>query len=255
MFRFMFRPVSRRCLAALLTICATGVAADTVTVFAAASTKTALDEISALYAGSTGNRAVVSFAGSSALARQIESGAPADVFISADTGWMDRLEDQGLVDPATRRDLLGNSLVLIGTGGDPVAITPDLDLPALLGNGRLAMALVDAVPAGIYGKAALQGLGLWQGVAPHVAQTDNVRAALALVASGEAPLGITYVTDAVAEPRVTVLGRFPAESHPRIVYPAAAVTGGAALDFLDFLRSPRARAAFAAQEFVVLGDE
>lgn len=244
----------RPCLAVLLSVCATVAEADTVTVFAAASTKTALDQISALYAQATGNRAVVSLAGSSALARQIEAGAPADVFISANTDWMDRLEDQGFVDPASRWNLLGNSLVLIGSG-DPVRITPDLDLPAMLGDGRLAMALVDAVPAGIYGKAALESLGLWQGVAPHVAQVDNVRAALALVASGEVPLGITYASDAVADPSVTVLGTFPADSHPPIVYPVAAVTDGDPLDFLDFLRSAPARAAFVAQGFVVLGGE
>ncbi len=244
-----------RRLAALLMLCASAASAQTVTVFAAASTKTALDEVAARYAEATGNRAVVSLAGSSALARQIEAGAPADVFISANTDWMDRLEAQGLVDPASRRDLLGNTLVLIATGGDPVAITPDLDLPAMLGEGRLAMALVDAVPAGIYGKAALESLGLWQGVAPRVAQADNVRAALALVASGEAPLGITYATDAQAEPRVRVLGTFPPESHAPIVYPVAAVNGADSLDFLNFLRSPSARAAFEAQGFAVLGGE
>ncbi|MDO6584342.1 molybdate ABC transporter substrate-binding protein [Salipiger sp. 1_MG-2023] len=239
------------CIAALLAVTAAAAQAETVTVFAAASLKTAMDDISAAYTAATGNTARVSLAGSSALARQIEAGAPADVFISANQQWMDVLQGEGLIDPDTRRDLLGNRLVLIGQGA-PVEITPTLDLPGLLGEGKLAMALVDSVPAGIYGKAALTSLGLWEAVAPQVAQVDNVRAALALVAAGEAPLGITYATDAVAEPRVVVLGSFPESSHAPIVYPVAAIAEGDPLDFLTFLQGAQARAAFEAQGFAVL---
>ena len=242
---------------ALAAVAASGVRAEQVTVFAAASMKTAMDEITARYAEETGNTARVSFAGSSALARQIQAGAPADVFISANPGWMDALESDGLIDDATRTDLLGNSLVLIAhdAKANPVEITPDLPLAEMLGEGHLAMALVEAVPAGIYGKAALGSLGLWDAVAPKVAQADNVRAALALVATGEAPLGIVYATDARAEPGATVLGTFPEGSHAPITYPAARIRDGdsAVADaFLAFLQGPVARAAFERQGFTVL---
>jgi len=230
--------------------------AEQVTVFAAASLKNAMDDIVARYQAQSGHSVVVSLAGSSALAKQIQQGAPADIFISANPDWMDLLEAEGLLEDGSRRDLLGNSLVLVAHGTDaaPVTIGPDLDLPALLGEGRLAMALVDSVPAGIYGKAALDHLGLWQGVAPSVAQSDNVRAALALVATGEAPLGIVYATDAMAEPKVHVVGRFPADSHPPIVYPAAAMAdpGEAALAFLQFLGGEEAAAIFISKGFEVL---
>ena len=233
--------------------------ADELTVFAAASMTNAMAEVEERFEAATGHDLTVSLAGSSALARQIQQGAPADVFISANPGWMDRLEADGLVRDGTRVDLLTNSLVLIAadTGAAPVEIGPGMDLAGHLGDGRLAMALVDAVPAGIYGRAALESLGLWDDVAGQVAQADNVRAALAFVATGEAPLGIVYATDAVAEDRVTVLGTFPAETHPPIVYPAAAL---AASDspltgtFLDFLRGPEARAAFERQGFAVMTD-
>ncbi|SEP72436.1 molybdate ABC transporter substrate-binding protein [Thalassovita taeanensis] len=223
--------------------------AGQVTVFAAASLKTALDEVTALWAQDTGNTATLSFVGSSALARQIEAGAPADLFISANTDWMDRLESAGLLQPGSRADLLGNALVLIGHGADhaPVTLTSQLDLPSLLGPGKLAMALIDAVPAGIYGKAALTHLGLWNSIAPQVAQTDNVRAALALVARGEAPMGIVYATDAAADPSVTVLAEFPADSHPPITYPAAVLADSTAPEapaLLTFLQSPTAMAIF-----------
>jgi molybdate transport system substrate-binding protein len=219
----------------------------------------ALAEIEDRFETETGHDLTVSLAGSSALARQIQQGAPADIFVSANPDWMDRLEAEGLIAPETRFDLLGNSLVLIAHGREaaPVGIGPDLDLAAMLDGGRLAMALVEAVPAGIYGKAALSSLGLWDAVAPSVAQADNVRAALALVAVGEAPLGIVYATDAVAEDGVTVIGVFPPDSHPPIVYPAAAVAGRdgeGARAFLDWLRGPAARAAFERQGFTVLAD-
>ena len=218
-----------------------------------------MDDIVASYQAQSGHSVVVSLAGSSALAKQIQQGAPADIFISANPDWMDLLEAEGLLEDGSRRDLLGNSLVLVAHGTDaaPVMIGPDLDLPALLGEGRLAMALVDSVPAGIYGKAALDHLGLWQGVAPSVAQSDNVRAALALVATGEAPFGIVYTTDAGAEDRVTVAGRFPADSHPPILYPVADLANrdsAAEEDFLTYLQGAEARAAFEAQGFTVLAD-
>ncbi|WP_132241544.1 molybdate ABC transporter substrate-binding protein [Primorskyibacter sedentarius] len=230
--------------------------AGEVTVFAAASTKTALDDVAEAWTAQTGHRAVIAYAGSSALARQIDHGAPADVFISANADWMDVLERAGLLRGGTRQDLLGNRLVLIAHGqAAEVEVGPELDLAGLLGEERLAMALVEAVPAGIYGKAALEALGLWASVAGQVAQTDNVRAALALVATGEAPLGVVYATDAVADSRVSVIGIFPEDSHPAIVYPVAAVSGGdnpLTMDFLTFLRSDAARHAFAAQGFITL---
>lgn len=233
--------------------------ADNLTVFAAASMTNAMAEIEQGFEADTGHDLSVSLAGSSALARQIQQGAPADVFISANPGWMDTLEADGLLDPGTRFDLLGNRIVLIahGQGADSLAIGPDTDLPARLKDGKLAMALVDAVPAGIYGKAALDSLGLWEGIAPHVAQTDNVRAALALVSLGEAPLGLVYATDATADDAVTVIGTFPQDSHPPIVYPAAGIAGRnseAKTAFLDYLRGPQARAAFEQQGFVVMTD-
>ena len=232
-------------------------AADEVVVFAAASMANALAEIEERFEEATGHRVVVSLAGSSALARQIQQGAPADVFISASTDWMDRIEADGLIEKGTRFDLLANRIVLVAHGkqGAPVAIGPGFDLAALLGKGRLAMALVDAVPAGIYGKAALQSLGVWSAVQSRVAQADNVRAALALVATGEAPYGIVYATDAAASDRVTVVGTFPADSHPAIVYPVADLANRdfpAEAQFLEYLRGPEAREAFERQGFLAL---
>ena len=227
-----------------------------VLVFAAASLKTALEQIAALHSARSGTPIALSFAGSSALARQIEFGAPADVFISASTDWMDALQAQDLIEPSTRTTLVSNDLVLIAhdPATEDVRIAPDLDLLALLDGGRLAMALVDAVPAGIYGKEALTSLGLWDSIAARVAQTDNVRTALALVASGEAPLGIVYATDAVAERRVRVIGQFPSGTHAPIIYPAAAVKDRAAAsvaDLLDFLRGTEAREVFQTHGFRV----
>ncbi len=180
------------------------------------------------------------------LARQIEAGAPADVFVSANEAWMDALEEQGLIDAGSRVDLLRSRLVLVahGDAAAPVGIGPEMDLAALLDGGRLAMGLVDSVPAGIYAKAALEGLGQWGAVEPMLAQTDNVRAALALVAAGEAPYGIVYATDAVAEDGVTVVGTFPEDSHPPIVYPAAVVAASdnpLAAEYLAFLQGPTRR--------------
>lgn len=212
-----------------------------VTVFAAASLKSALDELATAYA----NPVQISYAGSSTLARQIQHGAPADLFISANTAWMDVLEEDGLIVAASRRTLLTNRLVLIGgpdVDGD-LTIEPGFDLAGALGQEHLAMALVDAVPAGIYGAAALRSLGIWEQVAPKIAQTDNVRAALMLVILGEAPYGIVYATDAAASPDVRVVGTFPANSHPPIRYPAARTSGAnpaPAQAFLDFLGTPEA---------------
>lgn len=229
---------------------------EEVLVFAAASLKSALDDIAAEYSAQSGHTITLSFAGSSVLARQIQLGAPAQVFLSANVAWMDLLEVEGFIDPETRVDLLGNSLVLIGppTGEPPVEIGPDYPLGDQLAGGHLAMALVDAVPAGVYGKAALQYLGLWDGVADRIAQSDNVRAALALVAVGAAPLGVVYATDAAADDRVQVLGHFPAASHPQIVYPAAvtAKCSDAARRFLAYLRRDEARRIFVAQGFALL---
>ncbi len=231
----------------LLVLATLPVRADDLTVFAAASLKDALEEIAAGFEAATGHDVFLSFAGSSALARQIEQGAPADLFISANPGWMDHLAEAGRIDSASRIDLLRNALVLIRHGdGPPLGLSAKTDLPALLDGGHLAMALVDAVPAGIYGKAALISLGLWDDIAASVAQTDNVRAALALVALGEAPFGIVYATDAIADSRVSIAATFPGGSHPPIVYPAAIVAGTAApaAGFLEHLRSPEARAVF-----------
>jgi molybdate transport system substrate-binding protein len=231
--------------------------AETLTVFAAASLKNAMDEISQRFGTDTGASVQVALAGSSALARQIENGAPADIFISASFEWMDYLEAEDLIDRRTRFDLLSNSIVLVAHDhtAKPVEIEPGMDFLKLLGDGHLAMALVDAVPAGIYGRAALHSLGIWDSVKDRVAQADNVRAALALVSSGEAPLGIVYRTDAAADDNVTIIGVFPRQSHAPIVYPVAAVANGESMltsRFLDFLRSQPARDAFERQGFEVM---
>lgn len=230
--------------------------AEEVVVFAAASLKTALDQIAADYGKATGNTVTVSYAGSNKLAKQIMEGAPADIFISAAENWMDEVEKAGLTVADTRADLLGNTLVLVAHGADApkVEIGKDFDLKGLLGEGKLSMAMVDSVPAGQYGKAALESLGVWAGVEPAVAQAENVRDALKLVALGEAPYGIVYASDAVAEPTVSVVGVFPADSHPEILYPAALLTGAADAadkDFLKVLSEPAADAIFAAQGFEV----
>ncbi len=227
-------------------------------IFAAASLKNALDAVNDAWRRETGKSVRISYAASSALARQIEQGAPAHMFVSADTDWMDYLDGKGLIDRATRGDLLGNRLVLIApaTTARPLEPSPGFDLTGALGDGRLAMANVDAVPAGKYGKAALEKLGVWSKVAPRVAQTENVRAALLLVSRGEAPLGIVYRTDALADPNVRVVGTFPNDTHPPIIYPIALVRGATHPDaaaFLAFVRSPTARAIFEAQGFLIGG--
>ncbi len=242
--------------AALALALAAPARADEVMVFAAASLKTALDAVAEDFEAATGHDVTISYAGSNQLANQILQGAPADIFVSAAANWMDVVDDAGLVQPGTRRDILGNRLVLVahGAGAAPVTIGPGLDLAGLLGDGRLSMATVDSVPAGQYGKQALQRLGLWEAVKDAVAQSDNVRAALALVAAGEAPLGIVYASDAVAEPAVTVLGTFPDDSHDPIRYPAALLTNAADpadAAFLQALASDAAAARFAAAGFTL----
>lgn len=227
-----------------------------VTVFAAASLKNALDAVTAEYRQETGKRIVVSYAASSALARQIEQGAPADLFISADLDWMDELQRKGLIRPETRRNLLGNRIVLVAPadGAQPVDLRPGA-LTAALSQGRLAIASVASVPAGKYGKAALEKLGLWGEVAGRLAEAENVRAALVFVARGEAPLGLVYETDAKADPTVEVVARFPESSHPPIVYPAAVTRdskSGEALRFLKALGIPKYAAPFAREGFTPL---
>lgn len=226
-------------------------AQDRLLVFAAASLKNAFDEVAALQPAEP----TVSYGASSSLARQIENGAPADVFISADLDWMDYLEEKGLLVAGTRRNLLGNRLVLVAPASRPIKLTPAprFAIAAALKNGRIALANPDSVPAGKYAKAAFESLGVWDQVAGRVAAADNVRAALALVARGEAPLGVVYQTDANAEPRVMVAGAFPPDSHPPIVYPVAEVKGAKATAraFLELLAGPRARAIFERHGFTV----
>jgi len=230
-----------------------------ITVFAAASLKNALDGIATDWRNETGKAVTVSYAASSTLAKQIENGAPADLFISADTDWMDYLQRRHLIDPKSRRDLLGNKLVLIAPKDSAVQTTlePGFALARLLGGGRLAMADPDTVPAGKYGKAALTSLGVWQDVAGRVAAAENVRAALLLVARGEAPLGIVYQTDAAAEPDVRIVAAFPADTHPPITYPMALTVSArpGAAEFAGYLRSDAAGKQFEAQGFTVIDRE
>ncbi len=232
-------------------------AQENVTVFAAASLKNALDRVNGACEAEVGEKATISYAASSALAKQIEEGAPADVFMSADLDWMKYLSDKNLTKKDTETQLLGNSIVLVAPADSSVAleIAPNFDLAGALGDGKLAMANVESVPAGKYGKAALEKLGVWAAVEGKVAQAENVRAALALVATGEAALGIVYKTDANAEPKVKAVGTFPADSHPAIVYPVAQTAGSKDDDtpaFLTCLKSPKAAELFAAQGFTVL---
>ena len=230
---------------------------NTITVFAAASLKNAIDDVNAAFTRIAGGRAAASYAASSALAKQIEQGAPADVFVSADLEWMDYLAGKKLLKDGTRFNLLGNRLVLIAPKdsklGD-VRIGPGFDIAKLAGDGRIAVADVRAVPAGKYAKAALQKLGGWAAAEKKLAMAENVRAALALVGRGEAPLGIVYETDAKADPNVKIVGRFPENSHPPIVYPAA-LTANAKQDatkYLAFLRSATALVFFERHGFIYL---
>jgi molybdate transport system substrate-binding protein len=226
-------------------------------VFAAASLKDALDAINAEWKKESGIKATISYAASSALAKQIEQGAPTDIFVSADEDWMDYLATRKLIKPGTRFDLVGNKLVLIAPKDSKLTATiaSGFPLASLLGDGHLAMADTASVPAGKYGKAALEKLGVWDGVKDRIAQAENVRAALALVSRGEAPLGVVYATDAKADPKVKVLDTFPESTHAPIIYPIAVTassTNKEAPAFLAYLKTAAAQSVFEAQGFKVL---
>jgi len=225
--------------------------------FAAASLKNVLDAIDAQYQQDTGKHVTVSLAASSTLAKQIENGAPADIFMSADLDWMNYLAQRSLIKADTRKNLVGNELVLIAPKDSTIQITiaPGFDLARLLAGGKLAMADTSAVPAGKYGKAALEKLGVWDKVSGQIAQAENVRAALALVARGEAPLGIVYQTDAAVEPGVKIVANFSADTHPPIIYPIALLAGSKnpdAVGYLGYLESAKALPLFEKQGFTVL---
>jgi molybdate transport system substrate-binding protein len=228
--------------------------ARSVTIFAAASLKNALDAAAAAYKSKTGVDATISYAGSMALAKQIESGAPAEIFLSADVASMDYLADKNLIQPTTRFNLLGNTLVLIAPRTsklEKVALAKHA-FAAAIGSGKIATGDIASVPVGKYAKAALEKLGLWSVAEPHFAFTDNVRSALMFVAREEAPLGIVYFTDAKSEPKVKIVATFPATSHPPIVYPVAltvSAKGDAPEKFIAFLKSPEAKAIFVEQGF------
>ncbi|HWA62390.1 MAG TPA: molybdate ABC transporter substrate-binding protein [Caulobacteraceae bacterium] len=256
------RPLLKGLLAALTLVAASlaalpAAAQDAVTVFAAASLKNVLDEAGAAYTARTGVPVRFSYAASSALARQIEQGAPADVFISADADWMDYVQQRSLIAPASRRDLVTNHLALIAPAGSraTLRLARGAPLAAALGtNGRLAIAGPE-VPAGRYGRAALTSLGLMDQVASRLAPAENVRAALAFVARGETPLGIVYDTDARVEPKVRIVALFPDASHPRIVYPAGLVAGSRSASagaFLAWLEGPQGGAIFRKYAFTPL---
>ena len=240
-------------LAAQIVVAPAATAKDIV-VFAAASLKNALDDASAAYEKENGVKALISYAASSTLAKQVESGAPADLFISADLDWMDYLQKRNLIKTDTRLTLLGNKLVLVApaSSSTKIEIASGFALADILGNERLAMADPSAVPAGKYGKAALEKLGVWDSVASKVAPAEDVRSALLLVSRGETPLGIVYATDAAADKGVQIVAAFPEDSHPPIVYPAAIVASSenaAAAAFLDYLKSDAARPFFERQGF------
>jgi molybdate transport system substrate-binding protein len=229
-----------------------------ITVFAAASLKNALDEVDSLFTKQSGIKVVASYAASSSLMKQIEQGAPADVFLSADVDWMDYGAKHNLIKNDMRENLLGNRLVLIAPKDSKignVTIAPGFDLAALAGSGRIATGDVRAVPAGLYAKAALEKLGIWSSVESKIAMAENVRAALVLVARGEAPLGIVYETDAKVDPSVKIIGVFPEDSHPPIIYPVAMTKDAKpdAAQYLAFLTTPKARAVFERYGFRVLG--
>jgi molybdate transport system substrate-binding protein len=228
-----------------------------VLVFAAASLKNALDEIAGQWQKETGKKVAISYAASNNLIKQIEQGAPADILSSADLDWMDYGQQKGLIKTETRANLLGNRIVLIAPKDSTLSlkVEPGFDLAAALKGGKLAMANVEAVPAGKYGKAALEKFGAWDGVKGSVAQAETVRAALLLVSRVEAPLGIVYQTDAASDPGVKIIGTFPENTHPPIIYPIAMTKDSnniAAQELLKYIRSPAARPAFQRQGFTVL---
>jgi len=226
-------------------------------VFAAASLSDALGDVAKAYQAKTGTLPALSFAASSTLARQIEASRGADLFISADTDWMDYLDIRGLIAHETRKNLLGNKLVLIAPASANVslAIAPHFDLLGALKGGRLAIADPDTVPAGRYARTALSTLGVWNSVVNRTVNAENVRVALSYVARGEAPLGIVYATDAYGEKSVRIVAAFPDNTHAAIVYPAALTrdAGPGARKFLDFLSGPEASAIFQKDGFIILG--
>jgi molybdate transport system substrate-binding protein len=254
----MHRLIRSGLIAALLLAAGAAQAAETTTVFAAASLKNALDDAGKAFTVQSGIAVRSSYAASSALARQIESGAPADLFASADLEWMDYLAKKNLIRPDTRVNLLNNRLVVVALKDakeTTIAFTPEGFAQALGPDGRLATGEVNSVPIGKYAKIAFEKLGLWAGIQPRLAQADNVRAALALVSRGEAPLGVVYESDAKSDPSVKVVGVFPADSHPPVVYPFAVTAdakGDGAKRFLNFLRSAAAKPFFEAQGFSVI---
>jgi molybdate transport system substrate-binding protein len=229
---------------------ATAADADAITVFAAASTTNAMNDIGKMFSEKFHAKYTPSYASSSTLAKQIEKGAPANVFISADEPWMNYLDERKLVEPGTRSDLLGNRLVLIAPADSKttkVDIGTKFDLVKLLGSSKLAVGDPDHVPAGKYAKAALQKLGIWNETESKLARAADVRGALTLVERGESPFGIVYATDAAITPKVKVVGVFPEDTHPKIVYPTAIIAGKAtpsAKKFLEFLKTPEAKAVF-----------
>jgi molybdate transport system substrate-binding protein len=236
--------------AALVSAPQPATAQDTLTVFAAASMRNALDDVNAAFTKKAGVKVTASYAASSALAKQIAQGAPADAYISANVKWMSFLSGKKLVATGTRVDLLGNSLVLIAPKDsrlDTVKIEKGFDIAKLAGKDRIAVANTKAVPAGLYAKTALTSLGAWQTAEPKLAQAENVRATLAYVARGETPLGIVYSTDAKIEPRVKIIGTFPAGSHPAITYPVAGLAASKNTHvkaYLDFLQTQAAKTIF-----------
>jgi molybdate transport system substrate-binding protein len=247
----------RACLAAVtLALLPTLAQAADVTVFAAASLTDALQTIGKDYQAKTGHTVVFSFASSSVLAKQIEASKGADIFMSADTDWMDYLDSRGLIAHETRKNLLGNHLVLIAPASANVslAIAPHFDILGALNGGRLAVADPDSVPAGKYARSALTSLGVWNSVVDHLVQAENVRVALAYVARGEAPLGIVYATDAQSESKVKTVAVFPDSTHAPIVYPVALTkdASAGAKDFLAYLSSVNARDVFSKDGFVIL---
>jgi molybdate transport system substrate-binding protein len=246
-------------LAGLVVLAPAAQAAETATVFAAASLKNALDNAGKAFTAQSGIELKASYAASSALARQIESGAPADLFASADLEWMDYLTKKNLIRPESRVNLLGNRIVVVAPKDSKAADVPftaEGFAAALGAEGRLATGEVNSVPIGKYAKAAFEKLGLWGGLQPRLAQADNVRAALLLVSRGEAPLGVVYESDAKSDPGVKIVGVFPADSHPPVVYPFAVIAeakGDGAAKFLDFLKGTEGKPFFEAQGFTVLG--
>nr|WP_250813862.1 molybdate ABC transporter substrate-binding protein [Neorhizobium tomejilense] len=258
---FWIRLAVGAALVSLASFAAPAAAQEKVTVFAAASMKNALDNANRAWGAQGGGQVTVSYAASSTLAKQIENGAPADIFISADLDWMKYLSDKKLVREGTRFNWLGNRIVLVAAkdaakdAAKPVDIRPGFDLAGLLKGGRLAMGEPNAVPAGKYAKASLEKLGVWPSVEKSVASAESVRAALAFVSRGEAPYGIVYQTDAAADPGVAIVGTFPADTHPPIIYPIAILSESKSKDvsaYLDYLKSDKAAPFLEKEGFTVL---